>query len=170
MTDNRPVVHVAVADAACRARIVDALHRQGWSVAEQRTGFHLLQALAEVIDGEQVPLPAMLVVDAISRGCAGVTIAAGLRELGVRIPLVLVARGGDPVPECDDPMVRVVGPSDAPAAIVDIAREVAIGPVRTSGHAESHRAGTDRSGRVDAAGTGGACQGQGARLASKRGG
>jgi FixJ family two-component response regulator len=138
MRDNRPVVQVAVADAGCRARIVDALHRQGWSVVEQRTGFHLLQAIADVIDGEQAPLPAMLVVDAISRGCAGVTIAAGLRELGVRIPLVVVARAGDRVPECDDPMVRVAGPSDAPATIVDIARQVASGPVRAVGQAASH--------------------------------
>jgi hypothetical protein len=121
----RPIAYVAVADPACRSRIIDALARQRWTVEEQPTGFHLLHAIADVIEGHETPLPGLLVVDAVSRGCAGITIAAGLRQLGVRIPLVLVAKHGDPVIELDDPSVRVVGPNHAVAAVAEIARPLA---------------------------------------------
>jgi hypothetical protein len=120
---ERPTAHVSIGDPDCRARIIDMLRRQGWHVVEQPTGFHLLQAIADVIEGNTEALPGMLVVDAIARGCAGVTIAAGLRDLGVRIPLVLVAKPGDPVPECDDPATRIAGPHNAVAAVAEIARE-----------------------------------------------
>jgi hypothetical protein len=120
---ERISAHVSIADAACRARIVDVLRRQGWAVTEQPSGFHLLQAIADVIEGKCAALPGLIVVDAIARGCSGLTIASGLRELGVRIPLVLVARPGDPIPESDDPATRVAGPHNAVAAVAEIARE-----------------------------------------------
>jgi hypothetical protein len=115
--------HVSIGDAECRRRIVDALHRQGWTVTEQPSGFHLLQAIADVIEGRTDALPGLLVVDAYARGCTGVSIAAGLRDLGVRIPLVLVARPGDPIPECDDPATCIAGPRHAVAAVAEISRE-----------------------------------------------
>ena len=115
--------HVSIGDAECRHRIVDMLRRQGWTVTEQPSGFHLLQAITDVIDGQADALPGLLVVDAFARGCSGVSIAAGLRELGVRIPLVLVARPGDPIPECDDPAIRIAGPQHAVAAVAEISRE-----------------------------------------------
>jgi hypothetical protein len=92
-----PVAYVVVDDAACRARLVDALRRRGWCVIEKPTGFHLLQAIADVIEGHGAELPGLLVVDAFARGCSGLSIAAGLHELGVQIPLVLVGRAGEPL-------------------------------------------------------------------------
>jgi hypothetical protein len=139
--DLRNVAHVAVADATCRASISDALHRRGWTVVEQPTGFHLLQAIADVIDrppGNAVKMPRLLVVDAIARGCAGVTIAAGLRELGVRIPLVLVARAGDPLPVSDDGEIRVAGPDHAPAIVAALAGELATEKVAAETVGELH--------------------------------
>lgn len=91
--------YIAIDNPAERARIGDALHRRGWTVIEHATGFHLLSELADVIDGRTHRLPGLLVVDAITRGCSGLTIAAGLRDLGVPIPLVVIARPGLPVPE-----------------------------------------------------------------------
>jgi hypothetical protein len=123
--NDQPTVHVAVADAACRQRIVDALHRQGWNIIEQPTGFHLLQTIADVIEGRSERLPGLLLVDVRSRGCSGLSIAAGLRELGVRIPLILVARPGDPVTITDDGSIRLVGPNHAVSSIAEIARELA---------------------------------------------
>lgn len=117
---SRPTVHVSVADPETRTRIVDALHRQGWAITCQPTGFHLLQAIADVIDGREAPV--LVVVDAIARGCSGISIAAGLRDLGVRIPLVLVARPGEPITVFDDPSIRVVGPSHAVAEVAAVAR------------------------------------------------
>jgi FixJ family two-component response regulator len=119
----RPVVYIAVQDRTCRAAIVDALHRQGLAAIECPTGYHVIEATADVIDGCQLALgPALIIVDAMSRGCSGMTIAAGLRDLDVRIPVVIVARPGDAIVDSDDPMIRVVHASHAASAIAEIAR------------------------------------------------
>lgn len=129
--DQRDVAHICVADAMCHASIADVLHRRGWTVVEQPTGFHLLQAIADVIDapagssGEVGTLPRLLVVDAIARGLAGITIAAGLRDLGVRIPLVLVTRPGDRVPISDNGEIHVVSAASAPALVAELSHELA---------------------------------------------
>ncbi|HEY0481980.1 MAG TPA: hypothetical protein VGD37_30890, partial [Kofleriaceae bacterium] len=69
-------------DAAARARITAALDRSGWTVIPQATGFHLIQSIAGLIEGHRAWLrPGLIVIDARSRGCAGTTIAAGLRDL-----------------------------------------------------------------------------------------
>ncbi len=87
----RPVVYVSVDDLARRKGIVDALQRLGWMVIEQASGFHILSALADVIekDGANARV-GMIVVDEISRGCSGMTLARGLRDLGRSVPVVLV--------------------------------------------------------------------------------
>jgi hypothetical protein len=119
----RPVVYIAVHDVACRSAIVDALHRQGWAALEYPTGYHLIEAAADLIDGAREPArPGLIVVDAVSRGCAGTTIAAGLSELGVRIPIALVTRPGDPSVEVDSRLVHVVPASTAASAIAELAR------------------------------------------------
>lgn len=93
----RPVAYVSVQDAAERARLIDVLERAGWLVIPQPTGFHLIRAIAGVIEGDYPWLrPGLIVVDAWSRGCAGTTIAAGLRELGIAIPIVVVEPGQAP--------------------------------------------------------------------------
>lgn len=121
------LAHVAVDDTMTRARITDTLRRYGWTVREQPTGFHLLAAIADIIDDNaraapDVPtdLPGLLVVDAIARGCAGLTIATGLRELGARIPLLLITRPGMNVPVSDDPLVRVASPDAAVRALTEL--------------------------------------------------
>jgi FixJ family two-component response regulator len=87
----RPVAYVSVDDVIHRKGIVDALQRLGWTVIEQASGFHILSALADVIekDGANARV-GMIVVDEISRGCAGTTLARGLRDLGCSIPVILV--------------------------------------------------------------------------------
>jgi FixJ family two-component response regulator len=86
-------------------------------------------ALADLIEGDKSSLrPGLLVVDAVLRGCSGTTIAAGLRDLDVRIPVVTVARPGDPVIEADDRLIRVVSASQAASAVAAIARPRSAGP------------------------------------------
>jgi len=84
--------YIAIEDRAQRERISDALHKRGLSVVEHPTGFHLLSELADVIEGRARDRPALIVVDAYARGCAGTTIAAGLHDLGLDIPVEIVNR------------------------------------------------------------------------------
>jgi CheY-like chemotaxis protein len=87
----RPIAYVAVDDATCRARVTDTLQRLGWTVIEQPSGFHVLAAIADVVErAGEAAQPGLLVVDEISRGCSGATLARGLRDLGRMIPVVLV--------------------------------------------------------------------------------
>jgi FixJ family two-component response regulator len=116
-----PTAFIALEDRAQRERIAGALHRRGWSVSAHATGFHLLSELADVIDGKARDMPGLIVVDAFARGCAGLTIAAGLRDLGVALPLVLVTRPGVQLPVTDDATVRVAGPETALRVIAELA-------------------------------------------------
>ena len=82
---------VAVRDRDCRTSITRSLRRLGWRVNEHASGFHIVQALSDVIIGDAVsPHPDLVVVDAISPGCSGVTIAAGFRDLGLGIPVIVI--------------------------------------------------------------------------------
>src|SRR5438067_3819055 len=95
----RPVAYVTMQDKPARTEIVSVLEHSGWAVIPEPTGFHLIQAISGVIEGHHCGLrPSMIVIDARSRGCSGVTIAAGLRDLGITIPIVLVAAPGDALP------------------------------------------------------------------------
>ena len=95
-TTWQPVAHVAVSDARLRSRLTEALHRSGWAVIASPTGYHLLQTLSGPLFGDQPWLrPELLVVDAFSPGCSGLTIAHGLRELGWPVPVILIAASAE---------------------------------------------------------------------------
>ncbi len=118
----RPFAYLTVQDDAARARIASALDRMGWTVITQPTGFHLIQAIAGVIDGHRDWLrPGLIVIDARSRGCAGTTIAAGLRDLGIAIPIVLVAAPGEVLPVPSDAALRIVDTASVERAATELA-------------------------------------------------
>jgi DNA-binding response OmpR family regulator len=128
----RPVAYVATEqDPPLHARLVDALERSGWAAISQPTGFHLIQAIAGVIDGRSWLRPGLLVIDARLRGCSGTTIAAGLRELGIEIPTVLIADPGETLPVAADAMLRIVEPARAIAVVRELARRLATSPPPT---------------------------------------
>ncbi|HEY6175144.1 MAG TPA: hypothetical protein VIX73_11890 [Kofleriaceae bacterium] len=119
----RPVAYVTMQDVAARERIARVLERAGWVVIQQPTGFHLIQAIADVIDGHRAWLrPGLIVIDVRSRGCAGTTIAAGLRDLGITIPIALVAAAGEALPISSDDMLRIVDSASAEAVVAELAR------------------------------------------------
>lgn len=97
----RPIAYTAIADRQQSRRIADALHRQGFIVLEQPTGFHLVGALASVIEGNSPVWPHLIVADVRSAGCSGAAIADGLRELGIEIPIILIVGENDPVPSLE---------------------------------------------------------------------
>lgn len=117
----RPVGYVAMQDRAARQRIVNVLERAGWAVISQPSGFHLIQSIAGVIDGDRAWLrPSLIVVDARSRGCAGTTIAAGLRDLGITIPIVLIAAPNEALPMSPDRTLRIVDSESAEQAVAEL--------------------------------------------------
>jgi hypothetical protein len=121
----RPVAYVAIREQA-RQRIVGVLQRAGWEVIAQPSGFHLIQSIAGLIEGHQPWLrPGLIVVDAHSRGCAGTTIAAGLRDLGITIPIVLVAAPGERVPVSPDQALRIVDSALVESVVAELATPVA---------------------------------------------
>jgi len=61
------------------------------------------------------------VVDARSRGCTGTTIAAGLRDLGITIPIVLIAGPGEALPVSTDQSLRIVDSASAAKVVADLA-------------------------------------------------
>src|SRR5580698_2639777 len=133
---------IAVRDRDCRSNITKSLRRLGWTVVEHASGLHVVQALSDVIIGDAIgPRPDLIVVDAISPGCSGVTIAAGFRDLGLEIPMVLIApsEASDVTPDAYARSVILVEPAAAATALVRIA---ALRPARASGHRD------DRSGHV----------------------
>jgi FixJ family two-component response regulator len=102
----------------CRSAIVETLRGRGWSVVEQPTGLDLIYAISGIILGDQPALrPGIIVADAVSRGCNGETIARGLQELGLHIPIVLVANNPDKSPAVSGGAITVVDPADAAGTV-----------------------------------------------------
>lgn len=118
----RPIAYVALQDTITRTRIISVLERAGWMVFAQPTGFHLLAAIADVIEDRAWLRPGLIVIDARSRGCAGTTIAAGLRDLGIAIPIVLVAAPNEALPISSDDMVRITESASAENAVSELAQ------------------------------------------------
>ena len=135
-----PVAYLAVQDTPVRERIRGVLEQAGWTVLSQPTGFHLVQSIAGVIEGDRTWLrPGLIAIDAHARGCAGTTIAAGLRELGITIPIVLVGRPRGSMPVRPDRALRIAEPGDAAHAVAELAAGFAT-PLRADGADVSHTA------------------------------
>jgi DNA-binding response OmpR family regulator len=108
---------VAVRDRDCRSHVTKTLQRLGWTVIEHASGFHVVQALSELIIGNAIgPSADLIVVDAISAGCSGVTIAAGFRDLGLAIPIILIAPAEASEVSVDAYSVILVDPATASSA------------------------------------------------------
>lgn len=120
----RPVAYVSVDDEACRARLAGSLQRLGWTVNEQPSGFHVLAAIADLVDGPGGPATVgLIVVDEISRGCSGATLARGLRDLGRSVPIVLVRhRWAGHASKPYGPGIHVVDPAQAVATVAELVR------------------------------------------------
>jgi hypothetical protein len=118
-----PTCYTAIRDEAIRAELASSLARLGWRVIGRPTGFHLVQELADVIL-EQAPKPSvdLVVVDEPSPGCRGSSIARGLRELGIQVPVTLLAPPEVAPPEAPEERIYVVEPRLAPLAVPTIAR------------------------------------------------
>jgi hypothetical protein len=130
----RPIAYVALDDLAVRSRVVAILEDAGWTAIVEPTGFHLLRSIADLIDGSRPWIrPRLIVMDAFARGCAGTTIALGLRDLGITIPIVLALAPGQPnTVSSPDRMLHVVEPPDVERIVRELARSASGPPHRVS--------------------------------------
>jgi hypothetical protein len=132
----RPVCYLSLSDRRLQREVVDTLHDQGWAVVTCDSGFHLIQAIAGVILGDHPWLRiGLVVVDDATPGCRGASIVMGLRDLGLRMPVALVARPSDPaVTRLDDPedRVYVLDPALAVVGIGALARNLRLRGARGS--------------------------------------
>jgi hypothetical protein len=122
-TPAPPTCYTAIRDATIRAQLARSLARLGWRVIERQTGYHLIEELADVIL-EKAPKPpiGLVVVDEPSPGCRGSSIARGLRELGIEVPVTVIAPPEVAPPEAPDDRIYVVEPELAAVTIPAIAR------------------------------------------------
>lgn len=117
------IAYISMQDPDARGPLVAVLERAGWTVVLEPTGFHLVSAISGVIEGDRNWLrPDLIVVDAWARGCAGTTIAAGLRELGITIPIVLVAARDQPLPLSPDRTLRIAEVDNAAQVLEEVVR------------------------------------------------
>lgn len=118
-----PTCYTAIRDESLRAELARSLARLGWRVVDRQTAFHLVEELADVIL-EQAPAPpiGMVVVDEPSPGCRGSSLARGLRDLGIEVPVTVVAPPEVAPPEAPEERIYVVEPRLAALAVPTIAR------------------------------------------------
>jgi CheY-like chemotaxis protein len=122
-TLGQSIAYISMQDPDARAPLVAVLERAGWTVISEPTGFHLVSAISGVIEGDRNWLrPDLIIVDAWARGCAGTTIAAGLRELGITIPIVLVAARDQPLPLSPDRTLRITEADNAAQVVDEVVR------------------------------------------------
>lgn len=139
-TGFRPIAYLALEDAAVRSRVTAILEDAGWTVITEPTGFHLLGAIADVIDGSRAWLrPGLIVIDAFARGCTGTTIAVGLRDLGITIPIVLALAPREPTPAVPtDRQLHIVESHSVEHVVQELARS-AFAPPASDPHHVAHR-------------------------------
>jgi hypothetical protein len=102
----RPVAYLAIRDDAMRTRLEAVLRQTGWTTISAPTGVDLVHALSGLILGDESRVDVgLVVVDEALPGCRGSTIAAGLRDLGIVVPVAIIApdRFDDQLAGLDDP-------------------------------------------------------------------
>jgi FixJ family two-component response regulator len=95
---SRPICYVAVRNEDIRSKLSSELAQAGWEVVIEPTGVDLLADLSGCILGDQPKPVGMVIVEDKLPGCRGTSIAQGLAELGIDIP-VKVIDPPTPVPE-----------------------------------------------------------------------
>lgn len=92
-SEFRPVAYVSVTDPATRRWIIGVLERAGWLVIPQPSAATLLRALASVREYPWLK-PGLVIIDTPATAAE---VRAGLRELGLAVPVVEHGRVADVV-------------------------------------------------------------------------
>jgi hypothetical protein len=104
-----PIIHVALADSACRQRVATTLARFGWTAIEHASAAALLTSL----QADPTP-PALVVVDAHDAG--------PVRAFGADLPLLIVRTSDvEIVGIGEDDHTRIAAADGLARALIDVA-------------------------------------------------
>lgn len=120
---SNPVCYAAIRDVPTQKRLQAELERLGWRVVLVPTGFHIIDALSGAILGETASAGVgLVVVEDPLPGLRGSTIARGLRELGIEIPVAVIAADPQEVARLEQQRVVVLEPQLAAIGVSALAR------------------------------------------------
>lgn len=88
---------VGLAREHTRAAVSRVIAEQGYDVVCAADGCHLIQQLSSAILGDDDARPGLIVTNPILVGCTGLSVLAGLRDLGWDTPVIFVSAEGDEV-------------------------------------------------------------------------
>lgn len=91
---HRPVL-VGVSDRDLRRAVTGTLAARGHDVVAVPDGFHLTQRIADAILGDSRSRPELIIINPILPGCTGLSLLAGLRELGWDTPVIFLIDPND---------------------------------------------------------------------------
>lgn len=84
---------VAIGVQTDRSRLASLLRADGFEVAAVCDGFQLIDQIADAILGrEGSRRPDLIISDAVLPGCTGLSLLAGVRDLGWSTPVILLTR------------------------------------------------------------------------------
>lgn len=92
---QRKRVLLGLSNKQLRASISRLMSARGYDVVAVPDGFHLTQKLADAILGSEDARPSLIIINPILRGCTGLSLLSGLRELGWDTPVVFVIAKND---------------------------------------------------------------------------
>ena len=91
-----PQVLIAIAERACRERVARVIADLGCEVDAMGDGYRLTERLADSILGDtHRARPCLIIVNPILPGCTGISLLAGLRDLGWDTAIVFVIAAQD---------------------------------------------------------------------------
>ena len=91
-----PTILVAIADEQRRSNVNAAVSNLDCEVVTVADGYHLIQLIADaILDDTERPRPTLIIADSILPGCTGLSVLAGIRELGWNTPVVLLTGPDD---------------------------------------------------------------------------
>lgn len=88
---RQATVLVGIEDPRVREDVAKALEHQGYSVVAVGDGYRVIEYIASaVLDGPPELRPNLIIVDSILKGCTGLSLVSGLRDLGWETPVIVL--------------------------------------------------------------------------------
>ena len=86
-----PMILLGIADTRLRETVAVGLKELACEIVALGDGYHVVECMADaILDGPRQSRPCLIIVDSILPGCTGLSVLAGLREMGWDTPVILL--------------------------------------------------------------------------------